>query len=112
MLIPYENRAIYRANKPIDFRMSMDGLLNLIQREIKGHIADGSIYVFLNKNKNRAKCLFCDATGVVLYYKRLHQGKFEIKGRLKEIDKLTREELDIFLSGFESDNRRLLVNEG
>ena len=102
MLIPYENKQIYIASKPIDFRMSIDGLSNFIQHQTKQHIHDGSIYVFYNKQLDKIKCLFWDRNGFVLYYKRLDKCRFKIKKMLREIECITFEELEVLLSGFES----------
>jgi len=103
MLIPYENRTIYIASKPVDFRMSIDGLSNFVQKEAKTYLHDGSIYVFYNSNKDKIKCLFWDRNGFVLYYKRLDKCKFKIKKMLHSIESITATELDILLSGFESE---------
>jgi transposase len=101
MLIPYENRKILIASKPIDFRMSIDGLSNFIQKEEKSYLHDGSIYVFYNKHRDKIKCLFWDRNGFVLYYKRLDKCKFKIKKMLKSIERITPNELEVLLSGFE-----------
>lgn len=101
MLIPYENRSIFIASQPTDFRMSIDGLSNFIQREQHAHLHDGSIYVFYNKNKDKIKCLFWDSNGFVLYYKRLDKCRFKVKNMLKSVEKITAEELEILLSGFD-----------
>jgi transposase len=103
MLLPYENKKILIASKPIDFRLSIDGLSNFIQHENKSHLHDGSIYVFYNKNRDKVKCLFWDRNGFVLYYKRLDKCKFKIKKMLHEIESITSNELEILLSGFENE---------
>ncbi len=101
MLIPYENRNIFIASKPVDFRMSIDGLSSFVQRETKSHLHDGSIYVFYNANRDKIKCLFWDRNGFVLYYKRLDKCKFKMKNMLNSIETISAEELEILLSGFE-----------
>jgi transposase len=101
MLIPYEGRTIYIASQPTDFRMSIDGLSSFVQRETKNHLHDGSIYVFYNKNMDKIKCLFWDRNGFVLYYKRLDKCRFKVKKMLKRIEKITGNELEVLLSGFE-----------
>ena len=102
MLIPYENKQIFIASKPVDFRMSIDGLSNFVQREANSHLHDGSIYVFYNRNLDKIKCLFWDRNGFVLYYKRLDKCKFKVKKMLLEIETITANELEILLSGFDS----------
>ena len=101
MLIPYENKKIFIASKPVDFRLSIDGLSTFIQREVKSNLHDGSIYVFYNKNRDKIKCLFWDRNGFVLYYKRLDKCKFKMKKMLHEVENITASELDVLLSGFE-----------
>jgi len=101
MLIPYENKQIFIASKPIDFRMSIDGLSKFIQREQNAHLHDGSIYVFYNRHRDKIKCLFWDRNGFVLYYKRLDKCKFKVKDMLHEVEKISAEELEILLSGFD-----------
>jgi transposase len=101
MLIPYESKKIFMASQPIDFRMSIDGLASLIQREKSAHLHDGSIYVFYNGNKDKIKCLFWDRNGFVLYYKRLDKCKFKLKKMMSSIEKISPEDLEILLSGFE-----------
>lgn len=102
MLIPYENKQIFIASKPIDFRMSIDGLSNFIQREQNAHLHDGSIYVFYNKHLDKIKCLFWDRNGFVLYYKRLDKCRFKIKKMFDAVEEITAEELEILLSGFDA----------
>ena len=101
MLIPYENKQIFIASKPVDFRLSIDGLSTFIQKEHNAHLHDGSIYVFYNRHRDKIKCLFWDRNGFVLYYKRLDKCKFKMKEMLREVESITAEELEILLSGFE-----------
>jgi len=101
MLIPYENRQIFLASKPVDFRMSIDGLSQFVQREKSAHLHDGSIYVFYNTNQDKIKCLFWDRNGFVLYYKRLDKCRFKFKKMMRSIEDITPEELEILLSGFD-----------
>lgn len=101
MLIPYENRTIFIASQPVDFRMSIDGLSGFIKKEKNTHIHDGSIYVFYNRANDKIKCLFWDGNGFVLYYKRLDNCKFKMKKMMKSIEILTPNELVTLLSGFD-----------
>jgi hypothetical protein len=102
MLIPYEGRKVYAANKPIDFRMGINSLTGLINRELGGNIHDGSLYVFHNKALDKLKIFFWDRNGFVSYYKRLEGGcKFKVKLSLGLISGITYEDLDILLSGVE-----------
>lgn len=115
MLIPYENKKIFLASKPVDFRMSIDGLSRFIQQEKSSHLHDGSIYVFYNTNQDKIKCLFWDRNGFVLYYKRLDKCKFQFKKMMNSIEDMTAEELEVLLSGFSPNNaetRLALIHQG
>ncbi len=103
MLMPYDNRSIFIASQPIDFRMSIDGLSSFITHENNTNLHDGNIYVFYNKHLNKIKCLFWDRNGFVLYYKRLDQCKFKMKKLLRNIDTITPSELENLLAGVEPD---------
>ena len=62
---------------PTDMRKSFDSLCGLVQQQ--GRIpTDGSVYIFINKVRNKVKLLHWQSGGFVLYYKRLEQGTFEI----------------------------------
>jgi transposase len=101
MLMPYENKNIYIASKPVDIRMSINGLSNFVQHEISSHLHDGSIYVFYNRNRDKIKCLFWDRNGFVVYYKRLDKTKFKVREMLHEIEAISAEDLEILLAGFD-----------
>lgn len=102
MLLPYENKKIFFASEPVDFRMSIDSLSKFIEDAQGSHLYDGSIYVFYNKHHDKVKCLFWDRNGFVLYYKRLDKCKFRIKKMLQKIENISANELEILLSGFDS----------
>ena len=58
-------------------RKSFDGLLGIIRGNFGGDPADGSLFLFVNKRRDRIKALWWDGDGFVLWYKRLEQGTFE-----------------------------------
>jgi len=59
-------------------RKSFDGLSNLVSNDLASSPTDGSVYIFVNKLRNKAKLLHWQGGGFVLYYKRLEQGSFEL----------------------------------
>lgn len=63
---------------PVDMRKSFDGLSNLVSSNLGVSPTDGSVYIFINKLRNKAKLLHWQGGGFVLYYKRLEQGSFEL----------------------------------
>lgn len=99
MLTTIKNKKIFMASEPVDFRMSIDGLSGVIEKNGLTHLHDGSIYVFYNKDKTKIKCLFWDNNGFVLYYKRLDNTKFKFKALTKNLNAITIDELECILSG-------------
>lgn len=68
----------YLYNQPTDMRKSFDGLCGLVQNELSENPTHGSVYVFINKFRDKIKLLHWQPGGFVLYYKRLETGRFEL----------------------------------
>ena len=99
MLTTIKGRQIFLASQPIDFRMGLDGMAQLIYDATANWIHDGSIYVFYNHDKTKLKCLYWDKNGFVVFYKRLEGTKFKFKQLTENITSLTEEELMTIISG-------------
>ena len=67
---------IYFYAEFVDMRKSIAGLSNLVFQELQLEPANGSVYVFSNKNRNKLKILFYDRNGFVMYYKIMNSKKF------------------------------------
>jgi len=63
---------------PTDMRKSFDSLCGLLQTDLSDDPTNGSVYIFINKRKNKAKILQWQSGGFILYYKRLETGVFEL----------------------------------
>jgi len=48
---------VYLSPKPVDFRKSIDGVVALVELDIKIAVFDLALFVFLNKTRNRVKIL-------------------------------------------------------
>ena len=70
----------------------------------------GDLYLFVSRNRIRAKVLLWDGTGLCVYAKRLEQGRFACLWRRREGELLTlsQSELQLFLEGCELIGRRRL----
>jgi transposase len=68
---------IYLHSGTTDMRKSFDGLSGIIRGTFGGDPADGSLFLFVNKRRDRIKALWWDGDGYVLWYKRLEEGTFE-----------------------------------
>ena len=75
MQLQLYGKQIWLFKKPIDFRMGLDGLSNLVKNETSCNPQEG-IYLFYNRNKDKVKCLSWHKNGFILLYKRLEHGRF------------------------------------
>lgn len=69
---------IFVARDAVDFRKAHDGLLAVIRDAFGDDPFDGSLFVFLNRSRDRVKLLQWDRDGFWLHYKRLEQGTFKL----------------------------------
>ena len=55
-----------------------DGLSGLVRSEFQADPFDGSLFLFVNRRRDRMKILQWDGSGYWLFYRRLEAGTFEI----------------------------------
>ena len=67
---------IFIARDAVDFRKAHDGLIAIVRDAFGDDPFDGSLFVFLNRGRNRVKLLYWDGTGLWVMTKRLEQGTF------------------------------------
>ena len=80
---------IYLYTQSTDMRKGFDGLSGIVRSEFKADPLDGSMFVFVNRRRNRLKILHWDGSGFWLYYKLLEAGTFEViraEGQCSQID--------------------------
>jgi transposase len=95
---------------PTDLRKGFDGLAALVGEHLGREATSGDLFVFVSRDRLRAKVLFWDGTGLCIYAKRLEQGRFAaLWGRLREGQiELSSAELALFLEGCREVGRRSL----
>ena len=84
-----------------DMRKSFTGLCGIIRGVFGEDPADGSLFLFVNKRRDRIKALQWHGDGFVIWYKRLEQGTFEVvpaPGREKRV-RLDATQLAMILGG-------------
>jgi transposase len=95
---------IYLCREYVDFRKSIDGLAVIAEVVLKQNPLDGSLFVFICKDKRRVKILYWDKTGFALWYKRLEKAQFKYLPKYissGDILYLTSEKLEWLLSGLD-----------
>ena len=99
---------VFAYTEPVDMRKGFNGLEGIVRNELGRDLTEGDLFLFVAKNRKRAKVLLFDGTGVCIYMKRIEVGSF---GRFRRSDgelRMTMSELALFLEGSELAGRREL----
>lgn len=94
---------VFAYAQAVDMRKSFNALSGLVEQEMGKDLLVGEIFLFVGKNRRRAKVLFWDGTGLCLFAKRLEKGRFADlwqRAQGKQLT-LTLSELSLFLEGSE-----------
>jgi transposase len=94
---------IFIGSNPIDMRKSIDGLMSIVQEELRQDAYSGHLFVFLSRRGDRVKILTWDKGGFVLLYKRLERGQFKppLIGRDTMAVEIDATQLAMLLDGIE-----------
>ena len=95
---------------PTDLRKGYDGLSALVRESLGRDPTSGDLFLFVSRNRIRAKVLLWDGTGLCVFAKRIEQGRFAAlweRSSSSQIE-LTSAELSLFLDGCELIGRRRL----
>lgn len=86
---------------PTDLRKGYDGLSAIVRESLGRDPTSGDLYLFVARNRIRAKVLLWDGTGLCVFAKRLEHGRFAAlweRGDSIQME-LTSAELELFLEG-------------
>lgn len=100
-MIVGNGRRVYAYGAPVDMRKGFDGLYALVKESLGRDPLSGDLYLFVSRNRIRAKVLLWDGTGLCVYAKRLEKGRFaELwKSSSEGYLELSPSELQLFLEG-------------
>lgn len=92
---------IYVYASVTDMRKGVHGLSGIVRSEFAADPTDGSLFVFVNRRRDRLKILQFDGGGFWLYYRLLEAGTFEELRSPDQSSYLTIDatELSMLLSG-------------
>jgi len=93
--------SVYAYAQPVDMRKGFDGLSALVTAGLQRDPLSGDAFIFVSRDRVRAKVLHWDGPGLCVYAKRLERGRFARLWR-EAADApitLTVSELDLFLDG-------------
>lgn len=69
---------IYLYTLPADMRKGFAGLCGLVESVSDLTVTGGGLFVFVNRRRDRMKVLHFDGDGLVLWYKQLEAGRFQL----------------------------------
>lgn len=93
---------VYLCIAPVDFRKSITGLSLLVEQSLSLNPFEPTLYVFINRKRDKLKILLWEKNGFVLWYKRLEKQRFKWPSDL-EADTVTLngQELNWLIDGFD-----------
>lgn len=93
---------VYLCVKPVDFRQSINGLSTLVESALGLNPFASSLYVFINRSRDKIKILYWEKNGFCLWYKRLEKQRFKWPHDVRtDTVMLNGESLNWLLDGFD-----------
>lgn len=93
---------VFAYSEIVDMRKSFDTLAAIVREHMKRDVLDGAVFVFVGRDRRRAKVLYWDGTGLCVLAKRLAKGRFAAPWEKKATTlEWTTSELALFLEGSE-----------
>ncbi len=83
MLAIPENKKVYVYTDPLDMRKSINGIIVVLLEHFDQSPQTGDFFLFVNRQRNKIKCLFWSGNGFSLYYRRLERGRFNYSKHIK-----------------------------
>jgi transposase len=84
----------------VDFRASIDGLSYIVESKMRQSVKEG-VFLFINRKRDKLKCLSWHKTGFILLYKRLEKGLFSVMPSGQDVVELSVQEVSWLLAGLE-----------
>jgi transposase len=98
---------IFLCTRPTDMRKSFDGLTGLVQECFNQDLLTGHLFLFVNRRRDRIKLLHFDRDGLVIWYKRLEAGTFQMPSTAEPDGlELKPAQLAMILSGIDLNSAR------
>lgn len=93
----------YALAAAVDMRKGFEGLWGLATQQLGRDVLCGDLFLFVGRDRKRAKVLYFDGTGLCVLHKRLSKGRFAALWRNSQGPelKLSLTELQLFLEGSE-----------
>jgi transposase len=96
-MLTISTQKIYFHQNPVNLHKSFEGLCYLVENSFPNKLLSCSLFVFVNRQKDKLKLLYWDRDGLAIWYKRLEKGTFRVSKDGKT--ELTRREFLMLLEG-------------
>lgn len=93
--------SVFVHDEPTDMRKSFNTLSAIVEHEMKRDLLEGDLFLFVSRDRKRAKVLYFDGTGLCLLAKRLERGRFSAPWKQRRHE-ITLTELSLFIEGSEA----------
>lgn len=98
---------IYLVTETVDLRKGIDGYASIIQESYLLNPFEDALFIFMNRDRNKLKCLYWDKTGFWLLYKRLEKGTFKpFRNPENKVVTITHQQLKWLLEGLRMEQPR------
>jgi transposase len=83
----------------VDMRKGHNTLTYIVTQTMDFDLLDGSLFLFVGKNRKACKAIFFDGNGLVLVHKKLERGRFMSFENLSEVTEINSNELTLIMNG-------------
>ena len=92
---------VWAYGKPVDLRKGYNGLVGLVENELRSDVMGGDYYLFVNIRRTGCKVLLWDGTGLCIFMKKLERGRFADLWCARDgaAVRMTSSELTLFIEG-------------
>jgi len=77
-MLAFGRRRVFLCQAPVDMRKSFDSLSDLVRVDLGMDPFQGDVFVFVGKDRTRAKVLVWESTGFWVCAKRLESARFQV----------------------------------
>ena len=93
-----------------DMRKGFSGLSGIVREQFQADPTDGSLFVFVNRRRDRIKILYWGQTGFCIWYQQLQKGTYQLPDEQtlegRETVEVTRAQLSLILDGIDLSSAR------
>ena len=97
---------VFLYDQPCDMRRSFNTLSALVQQSFRRDLLEGDLFLFVGKDRKRAKVIYFDGTGLCVFAKRLSTGQFLAPWKMAQ-KQISLSELALFIEGATAVRQRL-----